>query len=629
MTITSTTVAEDHAVATAPAADHGRRRSAGAFHEGRHPSTRSILGNAALLAVAAVVLAFVTYRTRLEVTNIDGISYMSIAQQYATGHWGDAVNGYWSPLVSWLMAPLIAVGLGQTTAFGVVNLVASIAILGIGAWLLLRTTGNGWTAAWSILAVSPLLIANVSLQTPDVLVLLWSLVFVWALLAADRAWHGSVRRIVLTGVLLGAVCALGYCTKAFLVPVFLVVVPLWALIRWCQDRRDHRERRSLLLPAVALVAVVAFSAPWVIALSAKFGGFEVGSSLTVNVSGKFSDTDSTDAGEYRIPSPPNPLAVSPNEDRTPSLYDAGVRTAERAEPLAPAANTPAAPTTSHTTTLVGKVRYYVHERIEAIPFYFARIGSFAPFALAIGAAYVAALAIGAAHYRRFVFAGIVALSSGVYLLGYAGIATVDTLGGNSRYYLPLFTGSVLIAGALLPTIWRAARRGTWVRRGLAIVACATVVVAAYSQNVNGVRAPFSTMDTSPAGIERGQVLGGVIVPDEPLVQLLDANHTIPAGSTVLGTNARDTVRVAFRLGLHAYGEAGQRYDYQDPAFVDLMQRSGVEYFLQYRGPTDARERDYSAIGELVGSFPVEQTCQDIKSAPVQPCLVDVVKVARS
>lgn len=628
MTIASTTVT-DRPIGPRVRADGARRRLPGRFHEGRHPSTRSVVLNAVLVLAVALLLAVVTYRTRILVTNIDGVSYMSIAEQYASWHWADAVNGYWSPMVSWLMAPLIGIGLGPTTSFGIVNLLACVAIAGVGAWLLLRTTGNGWTAAWYTVAVTPLLIADVSLQTPDVLVLLWSLAFVWALLAADRAWHGSVRRIVRTGVLLGLVCAIGYCTKAFLVPVFLVVVPLWALIRWYQDRRGHRERRSLLLPAVALAAVVVFSAPWVIALSVKFGGVELGSSLTVNVSGKFSDTSGTDAQQYRIASPPNALAVSPNEDRTPSLYDAGVRTADRTIPADPVPGESAAPTSSQTTTLAGKLGYYVQQRLEALPFYFTRIGSFAAFALPIGAAFVAALAAGVVHYRRFVFASIVALASGVYLLGYAGIATVDTLGGNSRYYLPLFTGSVLVAGALLPTIWRAARRGTWVRRGLAVVACVAVVVAAYSQNVNGVRAPFSVLSTSPSGFPKGQVLGGVITPNEPLVAALDAARTIPEDSRILGTNARDTVRVAFRLGLHAYGETGQQYDYQDPAFVDLLRESGVQYFLNYTNALIPRDRDYSDIGRVVGSFTVDQTCQDIKSAPVQPCTVDVVEVEPS
>lgn len=614
--------------AAAPhARTRGRRRQVGAFHEGRRPSRASLVGNGALLVVASVLVGIVAYRTRLEVTNIDGISYMSIAEQYAGGHWAEAVNGYWSPMVSWLMAPVMLLGAGPSTAFAIVNLGASIAVMGIGAWLLLRTTGNGWTAAWSIVATAPLMIANVALQTPDTLVLAWGLVFVWSLLAADRAWHGSVPRILLAAAVIGLVCALGYFTKAFLVPVFLVVVPVWALVRWFQDRRDARELRSLLLPTVALVAVVVLSAPWVIALSAKFGGVELGSSLTVNVAKKFSDASGSDDDDVRIPSPPNDLAVSPNEDRTPSLYESRVFSAERELPIRLPAGTPVAePVESSTTTLVGKLTYYVEERLEALPFYFARIGSFAPFALGIGVVFVGAAIAGVVHYRRFVFASIVGIFSGVYLLGYAGIATVDTLGGNARYYLPLFTGSVLVAGALLPTFWRAARRGRRVRQVVAVLACVLLVVASYSQNVNNVRAPFSTLAVRPTGFPAGQVLGGVVHPDEPLVESLRAADVIPAGSKILGTNTRNTVLIAFRLGAQMYGEDGQAYDYQDPAFVALLREAGIQYFLNYTNPRNPQVRDYSAIGPVVGTFPVYQVCSDEKGAPVQSCSVDVIQV---
>lgn len=37
----------------------------------------------------------------------DEISYIDIAQAYAAGNWGTAINGYWSPLYSWLITPLL------------------------------------------------------------------------------------------------------------------------------------------------------------------------------------------------------------------------------------------------------------------------------------------------------------------------------------------------------------------------------------------------------------------------------------------------------------------------------------------------------------------------------------------
>ena len=40
--------------------------------------------------------------------NADGTSYISIANQYWRGNWGQAVNGFWGPLLSWLLIPFLA-----------------------------------------------------------------------------------------------------------------------------------------------------------------------------------------------------------------------------------------------------------------------------------------------------------------------------------------------------------------------------------------------------------------------------------------------------------------------------------------------------------------------------------------
>ncbi len=41
------------------------------------------------------------------ILNSDGISYISIAQKYMVGDFGNAINGYWGPLLSWLMIPTV------------------------------------------------------------------------------------------------------------------------------------------------------------------------------------------------------------------------------------------------------------------------------------------------------------------------------------------------------------------------------------------------------------------------------------------------------------------------------------------------------------------------------------------
>lgn len=53
----------------------------------------------AVLVVAVALVALVVAQQRLQVVAGDGISYLSIARQYAEGDVADAVNAYWSPMV--------------------------------------------------------------------------------------------------------------------------------------------------------------------------------------------------------------------------------------------------------------------------------------------------------------------------------------------------------------------------------------------------------------------------------------------------------------------------------------------------------------------------------------------------
>jgi len=57
------------------------------------------------LILGAILLNFYQYQI-----NPDGISYISIAQKYLRGDYGNAVNGYWSPLFSWLLMPFLLLG---------------------------------------------------------------------------------------------------------------------------------------------------------------------------------------------------------------------------------------------------------------------------------------------------------------------------------------------------------------------------------------------------------------------------------------------------------------------------------------------------------------------------------------
>jgi hypothetical protein len=595
------------------------------------PARLAIVLNSVLVVLLSVPIVSMAYRSRTAVTNIDGVSYMGIARQYAHGDFVDAVNAYWSPMVSWVMAPFIRGGLGLTSSFAAANTVACVAILVVGAWLVLSVTKSGWATAFASVATAPVLLANVARQTPDLLVLLWFVAFLWLMLVADRSRHGSRSRRLVVGSALGALCALGFFAKLFLVPVFLVVVPLWFGFRWW--RTDHRDRgalgRSAVLVLTALVALVVVAAPWVVALSVKYHTVTAGSSLVVNTESKFTDTANGPGDDYVLPVPPNTSAFSPAEDRTPSVFEGRSLTAERTTPVSgrSAASDDDRRKTSATTTLAGKLTYYVSQRVEALPYYQLRISSFAPFATWIGVLFAVGVLLRFIDTRRHALATVAAVATGVYWLGYAGIATVDSFGGNARYYLPLFSGTVIVLACLLPDVWGRIRSGGLVRRVVVVVGCLLVVTASVTQNAVGIAAPFSSVDGGSIGAPPLQVFAGTYEPKEPLVEALHERRALPVDSRIAGSNARAVVQLAFRFDAHAYGTDSQQYDIDDPSFVDLLHRAGVQYWLQFT-PEDATPPDLSRVGTVTHEVVVDTACDDVKAADVEPCRIQVVSLGR-
>ncbi len=597
----------------------------------RRRVTVAVVGNAVLIAVVTVLTASVAYRTRLLTTNIDGLSMMSIARQYAEGDVADAVNGYWSPLVSWLMAPVIAAGAELTSAYMVVNVATVVAILVLSAALVLHGTRSGWLAAWVNATTGALLLANVTRQTPDLLVVLWFLLFVWALVVADRAWDGTRRAMVAAGVALGAACAFGYVAKLYTVPVFLGVLAVWLALRWGR-RGVLRRPRQLLLPGVAVGTLVLLAAPWVVALSVKYDGPTIGSSFGVNIASKFDSSAAAPTdGDYVVPTPPNDSAVSPAEDRTPAVYDGNTLSAPRTNGSSadtgiddPTEDVDAAVDTG----IVDALGYYVSERVAAFPFYLTRIASFAAFAAPIGVVFAAAAVAGVVRFRDHPAAVLVAVGTGVYALGYAGITSASSGGGNARYYYPVLVGTLLMAAALLPRVWRRLDPGRWVRRSLVVLACLTVVTASWTQNVLGQAAPFTTVGSGAGGAPAFDVLGPTATSDDDtLIDALDAADAIPAGSRIIGDNARETVSIAWRTGAQAYGKSEQQYDWQDPSFVALLQDAEIDLFLHF-ADAGSPQPDYTAAGTLRASVEALSTCShDSSGGEPVPCRIDVVDIA--
>lgn len=240
--------------------------------------------------IAAIALAAGQLWIRRFDIHSDGLSYIEIAEAWATGDWRDAVNPVWSPLYSWLLAPvpLVATPASEAPLVKLVNLAVFIAALGAFRALLHAACAHHERSAsaagvpalpraalvlagYALFTWASLTLAPVALVSPDLLLT----VFVY-LLAARLLRQRLEPAAASPGAGFGALLGLGYLTKAALVapaPVFVAAAVLPA-----------REPSRIWRSAARIVLVCAMvAAPWVLALDIGRGVLTTGAAGTWNM----------------------------------------------------------------------------------------------------------------------------------------------------------------------------------------------------------------------------------------------------------------------------------------------------------------------------------------------------------
>jgi hypothetical protein len=561
--------------------------------------------------VTSILYLIGAYTSRLNLSNVDGISYISIAKQYAAGLTSYAVNGYWSPLVSWLMAPLIAWGIDPVLAFAYVTALAGIVGTCAGMVFIWKISNNNfWSTLIYLIAAFSLYFSQIPTITPDTWVVTWTTLFAWTLIEVDRRLKpGTIRQQIVGGAAIGAMGVFGYLTKQYLIPVFIGTTVIWFAWRIISDWKANKPqpraslpKRWLIAPLATILAAIIIGAPWVTALSIKYGEVTLGSSFTVNIGMKF-DPGASDAvrDPLELPPPPNKYAVAFGEDRSAEVSNGGFTSSK---------------------PLFNRIKFYVGERLAVFPYYLNKIASFAAFAMIIIAAFLISLLFGWVDPKKHRDEISVLILSIVYFIGYAGITQVSSGGGNARYYWPMLTLSTIIFVLLLPSAWEAikARLSGW-RKVVAIILIALVPLSAFSQNFLGVPYLFSPIRASSGP---GYVVGAPItqVPYK-LAQQMVADNIIPAHSKLVGTNYRMTLRLAYYLESQAYGRSEHNYDISNPLFRDVLKKNDIDYFLRFT-PVGTKTTDVSAYATVVKTYVSKLTCSDQKNSPVEACSVEVL-----
>ena len=240
----------------------------------------------AFWALAALLGGAQTWYTRHRIFS-DGISYLEIARQYASGDWHGALNAYWSPLYSWLVAAYLIVAqpspYWEVSALHVVNFLMFLASCWIfekflGELIRARPTeGKGFSdrtlsiVGYMAILHGGLLMVGIGYVSPDMIACFLTGLAAWLTLRIARSespgWYFAA---------LGATLGLGYLDRTAFVPLSAVYILATGFLLV----RQRAKGMGLAVLCAACVALI--GAPFAIALTIQRGSFTMGESGRLN-----------------------------------------------------------------------------------------------------------------------------------------------------------------------------------------------------------------------------------------------------------------------------------------------------------------------------------------------------------
>lgn len=239
--------------------------------------------------------------------NPDGISHISIAEKYASGNLGDAINGYWGPLLSWLIVPLILTGMEPLIGIRVVLLAFGLLSL-LGINLLLRNfdVGVRLRNLGTLFAIPLLLYLSFFCICPDILFTTFFIYYL--LLILSKEYLKGIRG----GIFAGILGALAYLSKAFAFPFFLIHFFLFSVLSSYKGRSVLKN--FFLGSAVFLI----ISGLWIFIISHKYQKLIIGTSGGYNFNLVGPNSKGGPFFYEGFFAPPDPSALSAWEES--SLY---------------------------------------------------------------------------------------------------------------------------------------------------------------------------------------------------------------------------------------------------------------------------------------------------------------------
>ncbi len=239
-----------------------------------HKNQRSIFYPALLTAyIISGIFLLKFYRYQI---SPDGVSYIEIAQKYASGDFYNAVNGFWSPLLSWLTALFIRLGSEPLYAVKITGFLTGIfALFGLRRLLGVLKVSAGIQKVLLFCAIPLFHSYYMTMATPDFLAAVILLFYLNSALDSD-SWMktGSAVKCGLLG-------AFAYFAKGYAFPFFLSHFTAVSALKYffCEDTPQRRE--AVFSWGAGCFIFFLVVSPWIWAVSAKYG------QLTISTAGGF------------------------------------------------------------------------------------------------------------------------------------------------------------------------------------------------------------------------------------------------------------------------------------------------------------------------------------------------------
>ena len=283
--------------------------------QSRQEMDKALFVSISLYFISALFL----YAPYKYIINVDGISYISIAQKYASFNFIDAVNGFWSPMISWLLVPFLWLDIDPVLATKLINLCSGFLTLLICNKFLLKLDISGFSRNSALLTISFVLVnwAMYMLRV-DLLFLLGTLTYLYVLLNENYLTNRFLA--VLAGIL-GAII---YFAKSFGFPFFIAHFFIFNLIFFFRTKDSDIRAKCVKTFFSGMIAFALISGVWIYALSHKYHEFTVSKKGTNIISETIAQRGYLN-GKTILNPPPNSTAISIWEDNSSTIGPNGLQ----------------------------------------------------------------------------------------------------------------------------------------------------------------------------------------------------------------------------------------------------------------------------------------------------------------